>query len=470
MSSQERCGPLGNPARALLLRQVLDTAHDRPAHAEWVADAGVAVTRHKRCGFFSDRRSARHGVPDDSVDVGNVEPQREAHLVSVRGWHQLRFAAGSPQLQVPAPKVEVSMDDDTAHFCDIDDARPEHLSVEADRVRGLGQRNEGSQRGSAMWPTVRRECAGDAPARRSNVCHAFTVGTPALPRLGNARHDGRAYPEAMMDPTRGVLFPSRLPAFHRFAPPHGAAELVQWFWIPEWDLEPGVVSRHVVISYPALNLVVEPHGVSLVGATTGVGEREVHGRSWAVGALLKPAAVPTLTSDARSLVDTAVPFDAIDLHGHVVAAMEGRRNRLENAVGVFGRWLSVRAGVVPPAARHANALVEVLMGDDGANTPAEAAARLTVSTRTLERMTHRYIGIPPAAIIRRRRLQVAAQRIREKPELPLAAIAADLGYADHAHLTAEFRSVLGFKPSVYREESSCAPAGDSPRATYRPHG
>ena len=29
-------------------------------------------------------------------------------------------------------------------------------------------------------------------------------------------------------------------------------------------------------------------------------------------------------------------------------------------------------------------------------------------------------------------------------------IAADLGYADHAHLTREFRRVLGFTPSGYR--------------------
>ncbi|MDN5996168.1 AraC family transcriptional regulator [Acidipropionibacterium jensenii] len=278
----------------------------------------------------------------------------------------------------------------------------------------------------------------------------------------------------MVDPSRGVLFPSRLTAFHRYAPPPVAADLVQWFWIPEWDLEPGVVSRQTVLGYPALNLVVEPHGVSLVGATTRMSERVLRGSGWAVGALLRPAAVGTLTSDASSLVDVEQPLSAPTLHARVVAAMAGEAlvgepgagpeavdheadapaDRHDHAVDIVAQWLSERAGEIPSVARHANMMPEVLIGEGGANTPAEAAVRLAVSLRTLQRMTHRYIGLPPAAIIRRRRLQEAAQLVREHPDISLATIAADLGYADHAHLTSDFRTVLGFTPSGYRTESS----------------
>jgi len=57
-------------------------------------------------------------------------------------------------------------------------------------------------------------------------------------------------------------------------------------------------------------------------------------------------------------------------------------------------------------------------------------------------------------MIRRRRLQEAAQRIRETPTSDLATIAAELGYADHAHLSNDFRSVLGVTPRAYRAESA----------------
>ncbi|CCH74743.1 conserved hypothetical protein [Nostocoides australiense Ben110] len=258
----------------------------------------------------------------------------------------------------------------------------------------------------------------------------------------------------MVDRARGVLFPSRLPAFHRVAPPQSVQELVQWFWIPEWDLEPGVVSRQTVVGYPALNLVVEPQGVSLVGATTRTTEKMLRGSGWAVGAVLRPAVVRTLTLDPTSLVDSEQPVDAPALHAQVVAAMDGARERHERAVDCFARWLSARTCDVPSNARRANAMLDILIGEGGANTPTEAAVRLAVSLRTLQRMTHRYIGLPPAAIIRRRRLQDAARQVRERPDVSLAAIAADLGYTDHAHLTGDFRSVLGFTPRDYRAESS----------------
>jgi AraC-like DNA-binding protein len=56
-------------------------------------------------------------------------------------------------------------------------------------------------------------------------------------------------------------------------------------------------------------------------------------------------------------------------------------------------------------------------------------------------------------MIRRRRLQEAAERVRTEPAVELAAIAADLGYVDQAHLTNDFRAVLGHTPSRYRRDS-----------------
>ena len=40
--------------------------------------------------------------------------------------------------------------------------------------------------------------------------------------------------------------------------------------------------------------------------------------------------------------------------------------------------------------------------------------------------------------------------MRNDPAVDLAALAAEIGYADHAHLTRDFRAVLGFTPSSYR--------------------
>ncbi len=258
----------------------------------------------------------------------------------------------------------------------------------------------------------------------------------------------------MVDRTRGVLYPARLPSFHRVPPPAGAAALVSWFWIPEWSLPDGEVSRQEIVSYPAVNLVVAPEGVSISGATTRSSTRELRGSGWAVGALLRPAAVPALTDDPPALIDAEHSFDAPELHAAVTTAMRTAPERRERAVAVFSAWLSQRVGPVGAAGRQANAMLDVLLGEGAALMPEEAATRLALSVRTLQRLTHRTVGLSPGAIIRRRRLQEAAQRLREQPETDLTALAAALGYADHAHLTRDFAAVLGLPPRDYRARVS----------------
>ncbi|MGM7670874.1 helix-turn-helix domain-containing protein [Microbacterium sp. A93] len=255
----------------------------------------------------------------------------------------------------------------------------------------------------------------------------------------------------MIDAWRGILYPARLPQFHRLLPPAEAAELVEWFWIPEWNIEPGRTSRQHVVAYPALNLVVDAGGVELTGASTRASHRDLTGRGWAVGALLKPAAVAALIEDPSALRDRSTRFDAPDLHRAVTQAMDesGAVGR-EHAATAFSAWLVERVGEIGPVARQANEMSALLMTDSAITRAEDAAARLSMSVRTLQRLAHRYVGFPPAAMIRRRRLQEAAQRVREHPETDLSTIAAELGYADHAHLTNDFLAVLGIAPSAYR--------------------
>lgn len=266
----------------------------------------------------------------------------------------------------------------------------------------------------------------------------------------------------MIDATRGILYPARLPAFHRLPAPPEAAELVAWFWIPEWELDPGRSSRQEVVAYPALNLVVQLESDAvgrgraaavLSGATTRATHRDLSGRGWAVGALLRPAAALALASDPAGLVDADLPMDEPALVAAVGAAMATGEGRRERAVAAFSRHLVARVGAVDAAARDANAMADLIMGDSSVRSPAQAAARLSVSVRTLQRRAHRSVGLSPAVMIRRRRLQEAAQRVRDDPGADLATIAAEYGYADHAHLSNEFRAVLGFAPSRYRSDA-----------------
>ncbi len=263
--------------------------------------------------------------------------------------------------------------------------------------------------------------------------------------------DAETMVDRVIHANRGVLYPTRMPSFHRLLPSGPASELVGWFWIPEWNVEPGRTSRQHVVAYPALNLVVQPEGVELVGATTKATHRDLTGQGWAVGALLQPASVAALIDEPAALRDASAVFDAPDVHAAVSRAMDARGAQYrEHAAHEFSSWLVERVGDILPVARQANEMSTIVMSDGDIVRAEDLAARLSISVRTLQRLAHRYVGLPPAAMIRRRRLQEASQRVREHPDADLAAIAAELGYADHAHLTNEFRAVLGITPRTYR--------------------
>ncbi|MCW2289624.1 AraC family transcriptional regulator [Leucobacter luti] len=272
---------------------------------------------------------------------------------------------------------------------------------------------------------------------------------------------------------RGVLYPERLPEFHRVAPPRGLDFAVRWFWIPEWNLPAGVSSRQEILPFPACNLVVEPSGVTVVGPPTRRSERVLTGSGWAVGALLLPAAVPGVLAsladpagaadragsvlgaapDPARLRDAVAPLAASELWETVSAAMtdSGRAGdgRRAAAVAAVCDWLLASVPEPDAEAALANALA-VALQDPGVTRVDELGPRLHSSTRTLQRIAARYFGISLHAMIRRRRLQEGAERLREHPELGIGEVAAELGYSDHAHFTTDFASVLGVTPSQFR--------------------
>ncbi len=274
-----------------------------------------------------------------------------------------------------------------------------------------------------------------------------------------------------MPDQRGVLYPARLPAFHRVIAAERVASLVRWFWIPEWDIAPGRVSRQEVIAFPAFNLVVDDAAVVLAGPTTRRSHRDLTGRGWAVGALLRPAGVAHLIGDAGALRDRVVPIDRPALHAAVSAAMTADgpgESRRAAAADAFSDWLRETVPDSGAEGQLANTIADLIDGDPAILRVDQAADRLHVSVRTLQRVARRYIGVTPASMIRRRRLQEAAQQLRTDQGATIAAVAADLGYSDHAHLVRDFQTVLGFTPSAYRDGASLDRASPSRRSRSRP--
>lgn len=248
---------------------------------------------------------------------------------------------------------------------------------------------------------------------------------------------------------RGVIFPQKVPSLTRHSPREGCADLVQWFWVPRWRVPAGQIHRQELLPFPAANLTVESSGLTITGPTTRATQIDLRGEGWALGVLLQPAGLAALGVAPGALVDTAENYPNRAVHEYVRRAMDAGED--DAAIDHVSAWFE---SLPPPAHRafEANRLLRTVAHDTSITTTTALAHAMHASPRTTQRLAEEFIGLPPLAIIRRYRLQEAAQHLREGTGT-IADIATRLGYFDHAHFTHDFRRTLGHNPREYREST-----------------
>jgi AraC-like DNA-binding protein len=257
------------------------------------------------------------------------------------------------------------------------------------------------------------------------------------------------------------------PPIHRFAPSPELAGLVRRYWMPIWSLPDGRCSVQRVLQYPVCLLVVARDYALLVGPATGLSTRELTGSGWALGTMLQPAAGTLVTGGSvDAMTDRAVPLaDASGVDGAaVVRAIHDAvgddpddRDRQHAAVAVVEAALAALLPVDEEGAL-VNAVVEYVEGDSEVHRVGQVCEKFAIGERSLQRLTARRIGLSPKWLIQRRRLHEAAERLAGEEHPDLAAVAADLGYADQAHFGRDFRAVTGLTPRQLAQEPRPQPA------------
>jgi AraC-like DNA-binding protein len=169
----------------------------------------------------------------------------------------------------------------------------------------------------------------------------------------------------------------------------------------------------------AVGIVTTPVGCQ---AALGVAPAAVAGR---VVELL--AACSFAGSLRDRLLATPEPEDMLDL---VVASLAGRL-RLE----------------VPGLERCERAVA--MLQDDPLRPIADIAAALRVSHGHLDREFTRVVGLAPRRLARLLRVERLLEAIDPAGEVPWAALAAELGWADQSHMIRDIKRHTGSTPSAY---------------------
>ena len=275
---------------------------------------------------------------------------------------------------------------------------------------------------------------------------------------------------------RGVLRPD-LAAAHitldRHQPSALLTPFVDYYWVPRWDLRGEPPYEQAVLPHPNVHLVFEASGAGIFGVDRRLFTRTLSGLGLAFGVRFRAGCFrPFWQAPISQLTDRVIP--AVRLFG---SQAEKTRQAIMDAglsgafeAGAFeapdeddarmmGYAEALLCSVLPeqdPVAEQVAMLVSGITDDPGLRRVDELSALSGLTARTLQRLFADYVGVSPKWVMRRARLHEAAERADSGEPVDWAALAADLGYADQAHLTRDFTVTIGVPPSRYAAPVSTA--------------
>ncbi len=254
--------------------------------------------------------------------------------------------------------------------------------------------------------------------------------------------------------TRPILYPAVAAtrfrtSFHR--PSVTLAGVVDTYWITRWDLRgrPPYLVR--VLPPPCVNLTVKRGRTRVAGVQRDQFTELLDDRHVVLGVRFLPGGfrgllgAPVSTITDRFLPVREVFGPAADsLEPAVLAAADDAE-----MVAILEAFLLPRLPLPDPAVATAAGLVAYVAEHPEITRVSELAERAERSVRALQRLFASYVGVGPKWVIRRYRMNEAADRAATVERTDWATLAAELGYADQAHFTRDFTANVGTSPTRY---------------------
>ncbi|GAA4392726.1 helix-turn-helix domain-containing protein [Tsukamurella soli] len=257
-------------------------------------------------------------------------------------------------------------------------------------------------------------------------------------------------------PAAGILRPENAGAVFELrsapAPPH-QQRYVSHFWSVRWNLRAPQRQPSQVISYPSIHVTAEAgpdrYGHHLPAELVhGVPTRRfdivLASAGYCYGIAFTPGGFTALTGrPAHPLTDRVERLDRPELAAvHVAASPAEALDALIATADAL--HTTDDDGPLDTVATLARDIRE-----NRVTTVAHAAARHGLSERTVQRLLRTHVGVGAQWMIRRCRLHDALAELHTDPAVPLADLAARLGWYDQAHFTRDFTAAAGISPAAY---------------------
>jgi AraC-like DNA-binding protein len=191
--------------------------------------------------------------------------------------------------------------------------------------------------------------------------------------------------------------------------------------------------------------------VGVFGVDTKIFTRRLSGAGKALGVRFRPGGFrPFYRASITTLTDRVIP--AADVFGPAAGQALAAVLAAAGDDAMVARAAALLRGAAPapdPVIDQVAGIVARITSDPALRRVGQLVADLGIPERRLQRLFAEYVGVSPKWVMRRARLHEAALRADAGGEVDWAALAADLGYADQAHLTRDFTATLGVPPTRY---------------------
>ncbi|MFE7464744.1 DUF6597 domain-containing transcriptional factor [Streptomyces sp. NPDC057499] len=269
--------------------------------------------------------------------------------------------------------------------------------------------------------------------------------------------------------TRGIVDAPELFNQVRFRRREPAPELrpyLEHYWLMDWDLSEPYASH--LVPHPSVNLVfqryaddlspapfdVEEAGDAGFAEVSGIGlglfAQKLAGRGRVCGVQFRPGGFRPFAPGRPVAEWTGRRLPVAEVFAPPAPASAVLDPAEEDArVAALDRYLLALGPEPDPQAARAMALVELVRTDRTVRRVDELARAEGLSPRSLQRLFAAYVGVGPKWVILRYRIHEALERAESERRVDWAALAAELGYSDQAHLIRDFTSTVGAPPTAF---------------------
>jgi AraC-like DNA-binding protein len=265
--------------------------------------------------------------------------------------------------------------------------------------------------------------------------------------------------------TRGIVDAAELFAhvgFRRVEPAEPLRRYVEQYWLIDWDLTEPYVSH--VVPHPAVNIVFqrfpdqEPFA-EVAGVQHGLFAQKLEGRGRVCGIKFRPGGFRPFAPERAVAEWTGRRIRQPDVYPGTDPATVLAPDDQEARVAALDAFLLAHDPRPDPQAELATALVDRIRADRTIRRVAGFARAEGMSVRVLQRLFAAYVGVGPKWVILRYRIHEALERAETRGVVDWAALAADLGYADQAHLVRDFTATVGVPPTAYAANATASRSG-----------